>query len=284
MASADGNDPARRSVPMKAGSSCHCLICRLEASLVADLSDRERQGEFRLFAASSQALSEFPTAVELIVHLHRQQDHKQNSSSDQILLEVLGRSREALLHAMGQRLLLLAFVPTIHRTTTQISIAFPALVRDDTAQHLFTVLLEFLPSSELRSRRSHLAFTIARKLRRSAYRWAIRESRTSLRNDMDPSPAALPDSEVSRQDSRANIVLEQFLDDCQRKGWLSVEERELLTQFKLEGTSGQELALRSGHSVVAIRHRIQRLLDRLRRIAGKPGTAVSPEQLNLFSR
>ncbi|HWO36745.1 MAG TPA: hypothetical protein VNO32_48815, partial [Candidatus Acidoferrum sp.] len=130
----------------------------------------------------------------------------------------------------------------------------------------------------------HLAFTIARKIRRSAYRWAIRESRTSLRNDMDGTAVALPDTEVSGQDSRSNILLKQFLDDCQRRGWLSAEERELLTQFKLEGTSGHELALRSGHSVVAIRHRIQRLLDRLRRIAAKPGTVVTPEQLNLFSR
>jgi DNA-directed RNA polymerase specialized sigma24 family protein len=269
---------------MKAGSSCDCLICRLEASLVAELSDRHKQEEFRLFTASSQTLSVFPTAVELILHLHRQQDHEQNSSSDQILLEVLGRSGDALLHAMGQRLLLLVFVPTIHRTTTQITIAFPALTRDDTAQHLFTVLLEILPSSELQSRRSHLAFTIARKIRRSAYRWAIREARTSLRNEIDRTPATFPDSKVSGEDSRSNILLRKFLDDCQRRGWLSAEERELLTQFKLEGTSGQELALRSGHSVVAIRHRVQRLLDRLRRIAGKPGTAVTPEQLNLFSR
>jgi len=269
---------------MKAGSSCNCLICRLEASLVAELSDRRTEEEFRSFTASSQTLSVFPTAVELILHLHRQQDHEQNSSSDQILLEVLGRSGDALLQPMGQRLLLLVFVPTIHRTTTQITIAFPALARDDTAQHLFTVLLETLLSSELQSRRSHLAFTIARKIRRSAYRWAIRESRTSLRNDMDGTPATLPDSEVSGQDSRSSILLEKFLDDCQRGGWLSAEERELLTQFKLEGSSGQELARRSGHSAVAIRHRIQRLLDRLRRIAAKPGTAVAPEQLNLFSR
>jgi DNA-directed RNA polymerase specialized sigma24 family protein len=269
---------------MKAGSSCDCLICRLEASLVAELSDRQRQEEFQLFAASSEILSVFPTAVELILHLHRQQDREQNSSSDQILLELLGRSSEAPLHAIGQRLLLLVFVPTIHRTTTQISIAFPALARDDTAQHLFTVLLELLPSSELGSRRSHLAFTIARKLRRSAYRWAIRESRSYVRNDMDGTLAALPATEASGQDSRSPILLRQFLDDCQRRGWLSAEERELLTQFKLEGSSGQELARRSGHSAVAIRHRIQRLLDRLRRIAAKPGTAVAPEQLNLFSR
>ena len=266
---------------MRGGPNCDCLICRLEVGLVAELNQDRTQEEFRLFAASTQTLAVFPTAIDLIQHLH--QDHEQNGSSDQILLEVLGRNGDALTHPMGQRLLLLVFVPTIHRTTTQITAAFPALARDDTAQHLFTVLLEFLPSRELLSRRSHLAFTVARKIRRSAYRWAIRESRTSFRNDIDGTLPTLLDTDGSGQDSRSKILLQQFLDDCQRRGWLSAEERELLTQFKLEGISGQELALRTGHSVVAIRHRVQRLLDRLRRIAQKPSTATS-EQLKLFSR
>jgi hypothetical protein len=76
-------------------------------------------------------------------------------------------------------------------------------------------------------------------------------------------------------------LLGQFLDNCQRKGWLSTEERQLLIEFKLEGISGPELARRNGHSVVAIRHRIQRLLDRLRRIAQSSGNGM-PQQLNLF--
>jgi len=266
-----------------AGSNCSCLICRLEASLIAELSDDRSEEEFQLFAASSQTLGAFPTALRLIQHLHVHQDHEQNSSSDQILLELLGRSRNVAPGPMWQRLWLLVFIPTIHRTTTQVTAAFPGLARDDTAQHLFTVLLEFLPTQELQSRRSHLAFTIARKIRRSAFRWAIRESRTSLRNGTNPASASVLETDASVEDSRSKILLQQFLDDCQRRGWLSLEERELLIQFKIEGISCPELARRSGHSVVAIRHRIQRMLDRLRRIARKSGTGV-PEQLNLFSR
>ena len=89
------------------------------------------------------------------------------------------------------------------------------------------------------------------------------------------------ETDVGDEDSHADILLQQFLDDCQRRGWLSAEERELLTQFKLEGVSGPELARHSGHSAVAIRHRIQRLLDRLRRIA-QTSSNGTPEQLNLF--
>jgi DNA-directed RNA polymerase specialized sigma24 family protein len=266
-----------------AGSNCNCLICRLEASLIAELSDDRSQEEFRSFTASSATLAAFPTALGLIQHLHLHQDHERNSSSDQILLELLGQSRNAPLDPMWQKLSLLVFIPTIHRTTTQVSAAFPALARDDTAQYLFTVLLEFLPTEELQSRRSHLAFTIARKIRRSAFRWAIRESRTSLRNETNPASPSAPRTDASAEDSRSKILLQQFLDDCQRRGWLSLEERELLIQFKLEGISCPELARRSGRSVVAIRHRIQRMLDRLRRIARKSGAGV-PQQLNLFSR
>ena len=182
---------------------------------------------------------------------------------------------------MWQRLLLLVFIPTVHRTTSQITGAFPSLTRDDTAQHLFAVLLEFLHSKELRSRHSHLGFTIARKIRRSAFRWAIRESHRSLRDETDGTSTAVLETHASDDDSHANILLQQFLDNCQRRGWLSTEERELLTQFKLEGISCPELARRNGHSAVAIRHRIQRLLDRLRRIAQTSDNGT-PEQLNLF--
>jgi hypothetical protein len=265
---------------MMAGLSCDCLICRLEARLVAELTDGPRQDEFRLFASSSATLSAFPTALELLEHLHRQ-DRELNASFDQVLFEILGQSGAAAIDPLRQSLLLLVFIPAIHRAATQITFAFPALSRDDTAQHLFAVFLEFLPSRELQSRRSHLAFTIARKIRRGGFRWAIRESRTSLQKEMDRTPDAPLEAEASGNHSHPDILLEQFLDGCERRGWLSFEERKLLTQFKLERVSGRELAQRSGHSAVAIRHRVQRLVDRLRRIAGK-SASPGPEQLKLF--
>jgi DNA-directed RNA polymerase specialized sigma24 family protein len=102
-----------------------------------------------------------------------------------------------------------------------------------------------------------------------------------LRDETNGTSTAVIETNASDGDSHTTILLQQFLDNCQRRGWLSYEERELLTQFKLEGVSCPELARRSGHSVVAIRHRIQRLLDRLRRIAQTSDNGT-PEQLNLF--
>ena len=266
---------------MMAGSNCDCLICRLEINLIGELGDDQNCETFRQFAASSIVLSGFPTALELIQQLHRHQNESPSPSSDEVLLELLRPGLDPLFRSMWQRLFLLVFIPTIHRTTSQIGATFPSLTRDDIAQHLITVLLEFLPSDELQSRRSHLAFSIARKMRRRAFRWAIHESRRSLQDETDANPTAPHETHVGDEDSRSRILLGQFLDSCQRRGWLSPEERKLLTQFKLDGISGPELARRNGHSVVAIRHRIHRLLGRLRRIARKSGTGSS-EQLDLF--
>jgi DNA-directed RNA polymerase specialized sigma24 family protein len=268
---------------MMAGNDCDCLICRLEQNLMNELSLEKGLAEYRLWAASTQLLTSFPTACELVAYLHRQQNDKGNSAVDEILLQLVRAGRTGALHPIRERIVLLVFVPTIHRTTSQVSAAFPSLAREDTAQHLFAALLDFLHSSELRSRCSHLAFAVARKMRRSAFRWAIRESRLELPNDFEETPAAPERIEDSGDGSHAGVLLAKFLDDCQRKGWLSQEERQLLTQFKLEGVSGAELARRSGHSVRAIWRRIQSLLERLRRIALKSGSD-RPEQLDLFRR
>jgi DNA-directed RNA polymerase specialized sigma24 family protein len=263
-------------------SYCDCLICRLEASFIAELSEERSDEEFRLFTVSSPLLSGFPGAFELVRKLQQYDNQEQNPSSDEILLDLLGRGDEAALEPMCQRLLLLVFIPTVHRTTSQIVQTFPSLTRDDTAQHLFAALLEFLHSRELRSRHSHLGFTIARKIRRSAFRWAIRESHRSLRDETAGESTTLLETDQSLGDPHAPILLRQFLDNCQRRGWLSIEERELLTQFKLEGISCPELARQNGHSAVAIRHRVQRLLDRLRRIAQTSENGT--RQLDLFPR
>jgi len=267
---------------MMTGSHCDCLICRLEISLIAELAADQNGEEFRQSAASSLVLSGFPTALALIRHLHRHQNESPSPSSDEVLLELLRPGIDMRFHPMWQRLFLLVFIPTIHRTTSQITTTFPSLTRDDIAQHLVTVLLESLHSDELRSRHSHLAFAIARMMRRRAFQWAIHESRRSQRDESDVTPTA-HEAHVGEEHSRSVFLLGQFFDNCQRRGWLSSEERELLTQFKVEGISCPELARRNGHSAVAIRHRIQRLLDRLRRIAQK-SVVGTPEQLDLFPR
>ena len=263
------------------GSNCECLVCRLEKSLLAEVRDAGTLEEYQLLTASSDALSAFPAAVGLIQHLHAPDRPHHSSSADTLVLELLKQNSTDRLRSICQRLLLLVFIPTIHRTTSQIAATFASLARDDIAQHIVSVFLEFLRSTELQTRRSHLAFTVARKLRRSAFRWAIHESRGAMPEALGDNSIASTRELAAEESLPAEILLHQFLDSCQEHGWLSREERYLLVQFKIEGVSCSELARQNGHSAVAIQHRIQRLLDRLRRLAQSTRQTI-PEQLELF--
>jgi DNA-directed RNA polymerase specialized sigma24 family protein len=268
---------------MIAAPNCNCLICRLETNLIVELSAEANSAQYRQLVDSSLVLSGFPTPLELIQHLHHPEAQDQHSSSDDILLELLRPRIDPFLGQLWHCLLLLVFIPTIHRTTSHLSAIFPSLARDDIAQHLITVLLEFLRSRELQSRQSHLAFTIARKIRRAAFRWAIHESRVAAVDEPEGPPTMPPSLNVSGDHPHSAVLLRQFLDDCERKGWLTSTERQILTESKIEGLSCRELSRRNGQSAVAIQHRIHRLIDRLRRLARAPSNDV-PQQLELFPK
>jgi DNA-directed RNA polymerase specialized sigma24 family protein len=266
---------------MTARPSCDCLICRLETNLIAELGAQGNDERYRQLVRSSAVLSGFPTSCDLIEHLHSTEIEARHPSSDDILVELLRPGIDPLLWQFWNSILLSVFIPTIHRTMRQLSVIFPSLARDDIAQHLTAVLLEFLTSRELRSRRSHFAFTIARKIRRAAFRWAIRESHIALEEGQEGRAEAPARREAFEDHSYSVVLLGEFLDSSVRLGWISFAERQLLTQTKIEGISLQELARRNGHSAVAIQHQIGRLLKRLRRHAQTKADRM-PEQLELF--
>lgn len=268
---------------MMTRSHCECLVCRLEKSLMAELSDEHLNKDYKQLAASTDILSGFPTPLDLVREIHAPDDRNHNSSADPLILELLKRNSSSGVQSIWQRILLRIFIPTIHRTTSQITASFPSLGRDDVSQYIVCSFLEFLPSRDLQTRHSHIAFTVARKLRRRAFRWAIHEARETAREETDGRRTTEIEDVVEEEPFSAKILLRQFLDDCQKIGSLSSEERDLLVRFKIEGVSCLELALRNGHSAIAIQHRIQRLLDRLRRIARKTPRSL-PEQLELFPR
>jgi hypothetical protein len=266
---------------MKTGLYCECLVCHLEKSLIVELGE-ECVSDRGSLAADGSVLARFCSPLDLVRELHAQEDRQASASADALLLELLRCNASAPFRPLCQKLLLLVFIPTIHRTTTQIKVTFPSLARDDAAQHVLTVFLEFLGSSELRLRRSHVAFTIARRLRRQGFRWAIHETRGAMPEEVDRNATAYVEQELGEEPFYAEVFLDQFLDHCQKTGWLSVEERELLVRFKIEGSTCQEIASRNGHGAIAVQHRIQRLVDRLRRLARGTRWQRAPEQLELF--
>jgi hypothetical protein len=252
-------------------------------NLMLELGTEGNGERYRELARSSAVLFGFPTPSDLVEYLHSTDIEDRQPSCDDVLVELLRAAIDPGLRQLWNRILLLVFIPTIHRTMRQLSTVFPSLARDDIAQHLTTVLLEFLTSNELRSRRSHLAFTIARKIRRAGFRWAIRESHITLEEEHDGRAHGSPQGQVFRDPFCSAVLLAKFLDTSERRGWMSSAERELLAQSKIEGISCQELSRGNGHSAVAIQHQISRLIKRLRQHA-QVRVEHTLQQLELFPK
>jgi len=261
---------------MMAGPNCGCLVCRLEKSLMSELEHETVPMELQVVGDASSFPVRFKRALDLIATLHTAAPPAGTVWADHLLVALVRANASARARSTWQQFLLLAFIPTIHRTATQVRATFPSLVRDDVSQHVIALFLESLSSGEFQRLASHVAFAIARTLRRRAFRWAIRESRLAIPEDAS---ASFLEASQEPKPLAPELILGRFLDHCQRAGWLSGEERHLLVEFKLERASYQEHARGNGHSAVAIRHRVQRIVDRLRKIAQK----APPHQFELFS-
>jgi DNA-directed RNA polymerase specialized sigma24 family protein len=252
------------------GKSCGCIVCDLERALLEELSDPQNAITYLAFASESTTLSRFQSASELIQYLHRSEPVNDNTmaDADQILGELI-RLGEAHYQDMSQRLLLLALMPAVHKTSRVIALKFPTIAREDIGQHLLTGMLELLRSRSVRTRRSHFAFAIARSLRRYSFRWAIREAGFAPSEDEE----RLSEFQVGRKSDEAleiNIELRSFLHRCLSDRLLTESEHESLILFKLHEIPAETLAAREGLSEGAFRHRMLRLIARLRRAAQSP--------------
>lgn len=257
--------------------NCRCLLCVMERHLTEQFARPLGQEVYRQFATFSPALSTFPAASDLIRFLHTEQSvGKGSRSKDGILADLLRGATGNVPSATSQELLLWTFVPMLHRISRQVLTHSPALAPEDVAQHVVTALLESLRSSGFAGRDSHLAFAIARLVRRNAFAWAERESRGSI-----PGYAGIaalersPDSDGPQPIERTALLC-HFLDRCRRRGVLSRDDLELLDQFKLDEFPSTTYSNAS-------RQRMKRLLVKLRRAARRPrGRKPDARQLRLF--
>jgi hypothetical protein len=256
----------------------------LERSLTLQLSDRHRQEHYQQFADSRSLLSAFPSASDLIAHLHTCRNTGNGAHpADRILAELLQTmSMDGDAGALRD-LLLLAFIPMLHSTSRRVAACYPSLSSDDIAQHVVASLLQTLGSREFYSRSSHIAFAISRILKRNAFEWAERECR---------SPVCGASEEVYSEESSAHdtpepieraVLLRHFLHRCQQRGLLTGEDLELLVEFKLDAGREAKAGGCAAQYSNASRQRKKRLLGKLRRIAGMPCSRKQDDaQLRLF--
>lgn len=258
-------------------TGCRCLLCLMERNLMNQFAGCEGHDAYQKFAASLPALSSFPTAADLICFLHSEQNiGNGRPTKNGILAELLVHTTSNGRASTSQELLLWTFVPMLHRISRQVLTRFPVLPSDDIAQHVVTALLESFGSREFVGCESHLAFGLARHLRRDAFGWAERETRTpSLGSVGVDSLASVSDGDGPQPIERA-ALLRHFLERCRRIGVLTEEDLTLLVQFKLDEVSAARISN-------ATRQRMKRLLAKLRRAANHTRRAkLDARQLRLF--
>src|ERR1700723_838812 len=239
--------------------TCSCALCNIEVRLLSDLSYAEAGAIDKLFS-TSQSLGQYSSASNLLSHL---KTSPTDATSDELLRELF--AIRTLKAESIESLLVLAFLPMVHGTVRRVARQQPGLSYEDITQQALSFLLQFLCSSELQKRQSHFAFAISRAVKRQLFEWASRESGKAGFENYDDGKtfAALAvDNSFERY-----AVLRHFLHRCVTKSLLTNSELNLLIDFKLYGTNGEEFADFNGTSSNAVRQRLKRLLAKLRRLA-----------------
>jgi DNA-directed RNA polymerase specialized sigma24 family protein len=238
---------------------CHCMLCHIEAQLLSELTRLHSRFVNGLFSAYP-ALLEHSTVGSLLAHLRTS---PADAANDNLFREIFALRKTNPVFA--ESLLVLVFLPMLHRAVRLINRQQVSLAEEDIAQQVLFFFLEFLGSPEMVTRRSHFAYAIAREVKRHIFEWAKRESRKASLLDYADSEASVF---VELEDSFEHYaLLRHFLHRCVTKGMLTDSELDLLIQFKLDGNTGEELAALNGSSSNAVRQRFKRLLAKLRRLA-----------------
>lgn len=257
---------------MKERLRCRCAICELEKGLLDELRQEQNVQSYRQLASQSSILSAFPTIQKLLDSLGGLAERdRQIHLCDQVIGELL-RMGASSNRSIARQLILLILMPAMHKTARKIATGFRFLTSEEVAQHVVTTLLEIVESKSLLTQQSHFAFRITRLMRRRSFCWALRESKNTGSKDLGI--LAIEARLISKVNLESVVILRTFLGECLQNGWLAPAELELLMLFKVEGVQAEVLAMRTGISEIAFRHRMQRLIERLRRIAKRPAPIV----------
>jgi hypothetical protein len=234
---------------------CDCTLCHIETRLLESLSVTD-DGTFAAVPKSGQWLARSSIA-DLLASLRTS---PADARSDDLLRELfsLRPSRPAFIES----LLVLAFVPMMHRTIRRVVRYQPTLAEEDVTQQALSFLLQFLRSEELRTRRTHFAFAISRALKRQVFGWAQREGTKDALLDRGGEIFVPLEESFERY-----AQLRHFLHRCVVRGHLTETELNLLIQFKLEGSNSENFDNPNGTASNALRQKLKRLLSKLRRLA-----------------
>jgi DNA-directed RNA polymerase specialized sigma24 family protein len=244
---------------------CHCHICKVERHLFKLLAEPPASVRFSTLALSSAPLARFSNVSELLADLHtRRNGHSGDSNAGELVSALICAGTDVFDSELIQSVLVLAFIPTIHRTYREVRTWFRDLEPDDVAQQIFAIFLQLATSVPTDTLNSHIAFVLSQALHRNAVRWARREQAKLLERDRLLEEQANSPEPIEQAQFESVTLLEDFLDCCLRKNIISEFERALLIKFKIEGFSAKEIQAR--HTVLserAVLMRVHRIMQRL---------------------
>lgn len=250
---------------MKQNLKCNCAICSIERLLLVSACEPPGTERFLKLAANSSVLTTFINASALIQHLHNQKDGDYRPPSVSEVLAALIQAGPATRDPeMSQSVLVLAFMPAIHRTYRETCAWFQEISTDDIAQQILLLFLELAASAPLGLLNGQLSFALARSLRRNTLRWARRQQLMLMDRERFAEQQASQAEPHEDAHFESISLLGDFLDHCVQVGILSKFELDLLIKVKVDGFGAKEVLDR--HTVLspkAVHVRIQRIMTRL---------------------
>jgi hypothetical protein len=247
-------------------NNCCCVVCQVERSLLNSLSTQTARTHFQALARNYPILNHFDSPAEVIAQLHEHErvelvNHKAWNGILHALVESIA---DGSAEEIGQQLLLLAYMPAIHRAYVEVCQQFPTLAAEDVAQQAALVLLEAARSPAMRTQNGYVPIALARDFHKRLIRWAFGEIRQSVPSEKVSRVHPEPESDENFEGA---VLLEDFLSQWQRAGVLSQEECDLLRKFKCDGFYRHELGTgEDGPSGNALYFRAYRAINRLRRL------------------
>ena len=259
---------------MRDNLKCNCNICRVEQHLSASLSEPMRLARFSELQPLYPSLAGFGSASMVVEHLHSQREGEERPPTANEILTALIRAAEDPSRAeTSNSVLVLAFMPAIHRTYSEARAWFRELPTDDVSQQTLTSFLELAASAPVGLVDGQLSFLLARSLRRNVFRWAQKEM--IILREREKTLEELREASVpSFNESFETVsILNDFLDYAHHRGALTSFERDLLIKLRIEGFLAKEVAhTNTVLSPRAVQCRIERILDRLRNMASATRT------------
>ena len=121
---------------------CHCPMCRTERQLIASLEHSNGKKSFQKLCDLCPPVRKFSSISEFITHLHTTDGNSErHRSNDQLLSGLVralaGNQSDSVLQAV----LILAFIPALHRTSRDVYYLFPSLYEEDVCQQVLATFL-----------------------------------------------------------------------------------------------------------------------------------------------